>query len=414
MTDQTLTFLGLDPRAHRRAGRIGVGRALGRRHATDAERHRLPAGRPPGAAPARSPSRWPAPATSSAWPRARSPAATPRRAPPTTSPTAAHSSSSPTRRCPGDTRPARSRQPERGAIHPWLVLVVGTEGDRAHPRPRTRLALAADVQQLHPIGAPTTAARFAHVQLDGAGHRIGRVLYGRPLSPGHRLPGRAGAGLSRGWRSLLGRRRAGAVPVYDSLALPHRRPGRQLRGTGRRLTPGDAPVHHRAGPADATRGWIRPPTLQVLGALGAGPRRLDRRGPAAARGGHRPGRAAHPRHRRARPADRRPCLATATPGPTTPTSAAWGEAQRRSPAPRRGRARAWNSASDCRTTSPATPPAAGRAGRGPAEDQPPRAGAHGVAGLWQRRLPSDADEHLWLMGPALGRLVMTGRAPWLR
>ena len=99
----------------------------------------MPAGRPPGAAPARSPSRWPAPATSSAWPRARSRAATPRRAPPTTSSTAARSSSSPTRRCPGDTRPARSRQPGRGRSTPgwsWWWAPRATSS----PSPLTRSA----------------------------------------------------------------------------------------------------------------------------------------------------------------------------------------------------------------------------------------------------------------------------------
>ena len=71
------------------------------------------------------------------------------------------------------------------ACIPWLVLVVGLEGseltldrgpgDDRGERPAGRRRRSGD---------PASAYRFAHVQQDAAGHRVARVLSGRPLQPG--------------------------------------------------------------------------------------------------------------------------------------------------------------------------------------------------------------------------------------
>src|SRR6516165_464903 len=69
-----------------------------------------------------------------------------------------------------------------GSIHPWLVLVVGSE-DSELTLTSDQVTLSPGVQALHPVGTATSANRWAHVQVDAAGHRIGRVLSGRSLAP---------------------------------------------------------------------------------------------------------------------------------------------------------------------------------------------------------------------------------------
>ena len=131
-------------------------------------------------------------------------------------------------------------------------------------------------------GQPDECLRWAHVQTDAAGHRIGRVA-GRPLCTGHRLPGRAGPRLPT--PTAPGRGTAPAdvtVAAVRLVAVPDGGSGRQFRGSSPpALHAGDAPSGDRAGAAGLPR-VPAAPDLEVRGALApidsadAAPCRRDR------------------------------------------------------------------------------------------------------------------------------------------
>lgn len=287
-----------------------------------------------------------------------------------------------------------------GAVHPWLVLVVGTEGDEL-TLTADQVGLSVDVQQLHPIGAPTTATPWAHVQVDGAAQRIGRVLSGRTLAPGtdylavlvpaYRADGSAcwtGAGLA-------------LVPVYDHWRFRTAVPAGSFEELAAALEPGDAPDTTGRAPLRYPR--IPAAELEVRGALGA----IDASDAAL-------------------PADVGADLA----GLRTPAT---DEAGRPIVGlPQYGTC--WRDDADSATTWGADlnvdPRRRGVAGLGLelgirlqdelVSEATSQLGAlaetrqkisHLVlgltasTGLWQRRLPMDVQEQLWLMGPALARVV---------
>ena len=64
-----------------------------------------------------------------------------------------------------------------GAVHPWLVLIVGTEPDELSLTGEANVVVAVAVQQAHPLGGPTDAYPWAHLQIDAvrAAHREGAV-----------------------------------------------------------------------------------------------------------------------------------------------------------------------------------------------------------------------------------------------
>lgn len=152
-----------------------------------------------------------------------------------------------------------------GALHPWLVLVVGTEG--------TELVLAADrvtlsptVQQAHPLGSPTQSYPWAHVQLDAEGRHVARVLSGRLLDAGADylavlVPAFDPAGQKR-WTG------AGAVsvPLYDHWRFRTATPPGSFEDLAARLQPGAADSQTGRAPLD----YPRVPAagdLEVRGAL---------------------------------------------------------------------------------------------------------------------------------------------------
>jgi hypothetical protein len=69
------------------------------------------------------------------------------------------------------------------ALHPWLVLVVGEESELSVADGIATLATSVQTG-VQAVGTPSSAYRFAHVQVDGAGHRTARVLCARPLDAG--------------------------------------------------------------------------------------------------------------------------------------------------------------------------------------------------------------------------------------
>lgn len=128
--------------------------------------------------------------------------------------------------------PATKPAAGTGSVHPWLVLVVGTEDELQVADERVTVTVAA--QQLHPLGSPTAAYPWAHVQTDAAGYRIGQRGQRPPAGPRYRLRGRRGPRLpARRHPQLerIGRRHRQAVRL---LAIPDRRSRGQFRGTGGR------------------------------------------------------------------------------------------------------------------------------------------------------------------------------------
>lgn len=69
-----------------------------------------------------------------------------------------------------------------GHLHPWIVLVVGIEGDELIFA-GDQAALSVPLQTAHPLNG-TGRFPWAHVQVDGTGRRVARVLSGRALAAG--------------------------------------------------------------------------------------------------------------------------------------------------------------------------------------------------------------------------------------
>ena len=288
-----------------------------------------------------------------------------------------------------------------GTVHPWLALVVGIEGAEL-TLTDDRVALDPTVQQAHPTGAPTAAHRWAHVQVDGAGHRISRVLSGRPLEPGtDYLAVLVPAFGPDGQPSWTGAAPA-VVAVYDHWRFRTAVPAgsfedlaAQLHPATRLRTPGRAPLDYPRVPTA--------PDLEIRGALA----------PVGATDAALP-----------------PEVATDLAGLRTPATdevgrpivglPRYGDAWRLD-APE---ATAWGATVD------GDPRHRGVAGLGRElgirlqEELVDEAMAHlgalaearqrigdlvlgltASGALWRRRMPADPHERLWLLGPALGRVV---------
>jgi hypothetical protein len=151
-----------------------------------------------------------------------------------------------------------------GGIHPWLVLLVGTADELVIAD--DRVTVAAAVQQAHPLGAPTTAYPWAHVQTDAARHRIGRVLSGRALQPGTdyvaALVPAFHADASPSWDGTA----EVTVQLYDSWQFRTAVPAGSFEELAAALHPGDAPTETGRAPLDYPR-LPAAPELEVRGAL---------------------------------------------------------------------------------------------------------------------------------------------------
>jgi len=161
---------------------------------------------------------------------------------------------------------ARTPGPGSAAIHPWLVLVVGFEG--------TELVLDGDSVTIQPeaqtgpqaIGNPGAPYRFAHVQIDAAGRRTARVLSGRRLLPGTDyvavlVPAYDESG-ERSWNGTAPVR----LPVYDSWRFSTATPAGSFEDLAARLRPGAAAETIGRAPLRYPR-LPDAPELAVLGAL---------------------------------------------------------------------------------------------------------------------------------------------------
>jgi hypothetical protein len=166
--------------------------------------------------------------------------------------------------------PAPTPRPADAGLHPWLVLVVGLE-DSELTLTGGQVTIAVTAQQdPQTLGDPPSAYRFAHVQEDTAGHRVARVLSGRPLQPGTDylavvVPAYDTSG-ARSWTGV----QPVTVPVYDAWRFRTAVPAGSFENLAALLHPGGVPATAGRAPLRYPR-LAGVPELSVLGALVARP-----------------------------------------------------------------------------------------------------------------------------------------------
>ena len=155
------------------------------------------------------------------------------------------------------------------ALHPWLVLVVGEESELSVADGIATLATSVQTG-VQAVGTPSSAYRFAHVQVDGAGHRTARVLCARPLDAGtDYIAALVPAFNADGAPSWTGTAPVN-VPAYDSWRFHTAVPAGSFEDLAARLRSGDAAQDTGHAPMHYPRMADAPP-LEVLGALVAVP-----------------------------------------------------------------------------------------------------------------------------------------------
>jgi hypothetical protein len=155
--------------------------------------------------------------------------------------------------------------PTDAKLHPWLVLLVGLEGtELTLDGAKVKIDVSAQ-QDPQSVGAPASAYRFAHVQ-DGSGQRTTRLLSARPLDAGTDylavvVPAYDAAG-SPSWTGAA----AVTVPVYDFWRFRTAVPAGSFEDLAARLEPGDAPSTTGRAVLHYPR-LQGAPDLEVFGAL---------------------------------------------------------------------------------------------------------------------------------------------------
>jgi hypothetical protein len=291
-------------------------------------------------------------------------------------------------------------------LHPWVVLVVGEEGTEltlAGGRVTIDVSVQGDEQAL---GLPTSPYRFAHVQVDAAGHRTARLLSGRRLRAGtDYLAVVVPAYDESGARSWTG---AGPVtpPAYDAWRFRTAVPAGSFEDLAARLRPGDAPRTTGRAPLRYPR-LDGAPELEVLGALVAvspdGPV-TDPPLPAVIEEDLAALRLP------ARDPEGRPIVALPRYGEAwdlaAPDASAWGRSLNRDPR-HRGVA-GLGLEVGIRFQEDLVADVLAHLGALQEARQRVRHAVLGVAvsrSLWRRRVPAQPAARLWLLGPALSRLT---------
>jgi hypothetical protein len=159
--------------------------------------------------------------------------------------------------------------PAGANLHPWLVLVVGQEGSEL-TLAGGQVTIEVGAQQgEQALGDPRSAYRFAHVQQDAAGHRVTRILCGRPLLAGtDYLAALVPAFDPTGAPSWTGTAPV-TVPAYDVWRFRTAVPAGSFEDLAARLVPvqpGDVPPTTGRAPLRYPR-LADAPELGVLGAL---------------------------------------------------------------------------------------------------------------------------------------------------
>lgn len=298
--------------------------------------------------------------------------------------------------------------PTDASLHPWLVVVVGREGDELTLGDGHVTIDASAQQDTQALGAPSSPYRFAHVQ-DNGGVRTTRLLSGRPLEPGSDylavvVPAYDASG-SPSWNG------SGpvTVPVYDSWRFHTAVPAGSFENLAARLQPGDAP-------ASTGRAALRyprladAPDLGLLGALVAktdGGEVVEEPLPAAVQADLSSLRLPQ-RDPQGRPIVTLPRYGDAWPAPA-PDQSTWRQALNLDPR-HRGIAGLGLEVA-IRTQEDLVDEVMANLGALREARQRIRHLTLGLAAtrsLWRRRVPADPTERLWLLGPALTRLVTPG------
>jgi hypothetical protein len=289
-----------------------------------------------------------------------------------------------------------------GAIHPWVVLIVGTEPDELTLRGSEAIVIDPAVQQAHPLGAPTSAYPWAHVQVDQSGQRIGRVLSGRPLQAGiDYLVALVAAFRADGQPSWNGSA-AVTVPVFDFWRFRTATPAGSFEELAAALKPGEASADTGRAPLDYPR-VASAPDLEVRGALapiGATDAPLPDQ-----IGGDLAGLRTPATDEVGRPIIGLPRYGDAWRS-DAPDQSAWGKTLNGDPR-HRGVA-GLGLELGIRLQEELVEQAVTQAGA-LAEARQRLGylvlGLSASGALWRRRLPATAHEQLWLLGPALGRVA---------
>lgn len=301
--------------------------------------------------------------------------------------------------------PAPTPSAGSAALHPWLVLVVGLEG--------SELIIAGDhvqldvaVQAAHPLGVAASEFRFAHTQEDAVGHRVARVLCGRPLAPGSAylavLVPAYDVGGAVSWTGDA----TVSVAVYDTWRFHTAVPAGSFEDLAARLHPGAAPSAIGHAPLRYPR-LAGSPELEVIGALAASPT-----------GGHivespvPPDVGADLAALRlpARDPDGRPIVTLPRYGQawddTAPEQAQWGRDLNLDPR-HRGIAGLGLEVGIRFQEELVDAVMADLGALQPARQRVRHLalGLTAARSLWQRRVPADSDGRLWLLGPGLARLA---------
>src|SRR5262245_9499220 len=294
------------------------------------------------------------------------------------------------------------------SLHPWLVLLVGEEGTEfTLADDRVTIAVSAQGGE-HALGLPASSHRFAHVQMDAAGHRIARLLCGRPLQPGTDyvavvVPAFDETG-ARSWTGAA----AVTVPIYDAWRFRTAVPAGSFEDLAARLGPGDAPpatgraLLHYPRLDDA-------PDMEMLGALVAvtpdGPVTEDSVPPAVEAD-------VTQLNLPARDPEGRPIVALPRYGDAwdhaAPEGATWGRDLNRDPRHRGVAGLGLEVGIRCQEELVSDALAhLGALAEARQRVRNAVLGAEVSRALWRRRGPVDASERLWLLGPSLARPTTT-------
>lgn len=300
--------------------------------------------------------------------------------------------------------PTATPTPTNAGLHPWLVLVVGEEDTELTVGDGSVTIEPAAQGGAHTLGGPASPHRFAHVQVDAAGHRTARVLCGRSLQPGtDYVAALVPAYDEHGQRSWTGAA-AVTVPAYDVWRFRTAVPAGSFEDLAARLQPAPAPE----GTGRAALRYPRrtdAPELTVRGALVAsdGP---DSDDPLPAEVGTDLAGLRLP----ARDPEGRPIVALPRYGeawhPDAAESTLWGQSLNEDPR-HRGVA-GLGLEVGIRFQDELVADALADLGALQEARQRIRHAALGVAAsrsLWQRRVPGERADRLWLFGPGLTRLT---------
>lgn len=152
---------------------------------------------------------------------------------------------------------------DTGSMHPWVVLVVGTPEEIGLGGGRAMLSQA--VQDDHRIGPAGTGYRWAHVQEED-GRRIARLLSGRPLLPGTDYVAALVPAYDEDGQPRWTGSGPVTVPVYDHWRFRTATPAGSFEDLAARLEPGAAPPSTGRAPVDYPR-LPAADDLEVRGAL---------------------------------------------------------------------------------------------------------------------------------------------------